>query len=102
MKIKIKQSTEREIEITFPSYYKSLKEYSSTNYYAFLSEKLSLFLTNGFTYITNIGFIDFTNLVPCDKSEVDEMFISNQKLFSSIMNPVTLDDNLPTEQLEKL
>jgi len=101
MKIKIKQSTESEIEITFPSYYKSVKEYS-TSYYAFLSEKLGLFFTNGYTYTTNVEYVNFENLVPCDKSEVDKIFISNQKLFSSIMNPVTLDDNLPTEQLEKL
>ena len=101
MKIKIKQQVEQEIEITFPSYYKSVKEYS-TSYYAFLSEKLSLFLVNGYTYTTMIEYVDFTNLVPCNKSEVDEMFIANQKLFSSIMNLVTLDDNLPTEILEKL
>lgn len=88
MKIKIKDTTEREIEIAFPSYYKSVKEHS--------------IFTNGYTYTINVEYLNFQNLVLCDKSEVDKIFIYNQKLFSSIMNPVTLDDNLPTEQLEKL
>ena len=104
MIIKVKDQIEREIEITFPSYYKIVETYSKNKYYAFFNENLGLFLCDGFTYQTIPSYCDFNLAVPCDKSEVAEVFIANQRLFSNTFNQVTIDlnSNTPTEELENL
>jgi len=106
MKITVKETTEREIEITFPSFYKTNYNYSKQTYYAFFSEKLGLCITEGFTYqiIPESSMIDFKNVILCDKSEVEELFKANQKFFETTMQgiEVSLDDNMPTEALEQL
>ena len=106
MIIKVKDQIEREIEITFPSFYKSTEKYVENKYYAFFSEKLGLCILNGYTYQISpeSSMIDFKELVSCDKSEVEEVFKANQKFFETTMKgiEVSLDDNLPTEVLENL
>ena len=90
MKITVKETTEREIEITFPSFYKSNYKYSKQTYYAFFSEKLGLCITEGFTYQTTpeSSIIVFKELVLCDKSEVDQVFQSNQRFFETTMKGI--------------
>jgi hypothetical protein len=87
MKITVKETIATEIEITFPSFYKTNYNYSKQTYYAFFSEKLGLCITEGFTYQTTpeSSMIVFQELVPCDKSEVEELFKANQKFFSNTM-----------------
>jgi hypothetical protein len=87
MKITVKETIETEIEITFPSFYKTNYNYSKQTYYAFFSEKLGLCITEGFTYQTTpeSSMIVFQELVPCDKSEVEELFKANQKFFETTM-----------------
>ena len=104
MKIKIKETTEREIEITFPCFYKVAETYSKPSYYAFFNERLGLFLSDGFTYQATPSSCDFKKVIPCEKSEVAEVFIANQRLFNNTFNQVTIDlnSNTPTEELENL
>jgi hypothetical protein len=87
MKITVKETIETEIEITFPSFYKTNYNYSKQTFYAFFSEKLGLCITEGFTYKTTpeSSMIVFQELVPCDKSEVEELFKANQKFFETTM-----------------
>ena len=87
MKITVKETNATEIEITFPSFYKTTYNYSKQTYYAFFSEKLGLCITEGFTYQTTpqSSMIVFKELVLCDKSEVEQVFKANQKFFSNIM-----------------
>ena len=89
MKITVKETTEREIEITFPSFYKSTEKYEN-KYYAFFSEKLGLCIIKGFTYQISpeSSMIDFKNVIPCDKSEVEELFKANQKFFETTMEGI--------------
>ena len=107
MILKIKETTEREIELSFPSFYKIEETYGKTKYFAFFGEKLGLFVTEGFTYETTPTGFNFSieKAIPCTKEEVEKVFKHNQKLFSNIMkgiNQVTGNDNLPTEVLQKL
>jgi hypothetical protein len=87
MKITVKETIATEIEVTFPSFYKTNYNYSKQTYYAFFSEKLGLCITEGFTYKTTpeSSMIVFQELVPCDKSEVEELFKANQKFFETTM-----------------
>ena len=104
MIIKVHQSTVEEIEITFPSYYKIAEQYSKPKYYAFFNERLGLFLCDGFTYQTTPSSCDFKIAIPCDREEVAEVFIANQRLFNNTFNQITIDlnSNTPTEELENL
>ena len=87
MKITVKETIATEIEITFPSFYKTNYNYSKQTYYAFFSEKLGLCITEGFTYQTTpeSSMIVFQELVPCDKSEVEQVFKANQRFFETTM-----------------
>jgi hypothetical protein len=87
MKITVKETIATEIEVTFPSFYKTNYNYSKQTYYAFFSEKLGLCITEGFTYKTTpeSSMIVFQELVPCDKSEVEELFKDNHKFFETTM-----------------
>ena len=89
MKITVKETTEREIEITFPSFYKSTEKYEN-KYYAFFSEKLGLCIIKGFTYQISpeSSMIDFKNVILCNKSEVEELFKANQKFFETTMQGI--------------
>jgi hypothetical protein len=106
MKVKIKEQIEREIEITFPSFYKSTEKYCENKYYALFSEKLGLCITEGFTYRVNpeSSMIDFKSLTPCKKSEIETIFIANQKLFETTFKGITVDlnSNTTTEDLEAI
>ncbi len=106
MIIKVKDQIEREIVIEFPSYYKSTEKYCGNKYYAFFSEKIGLCITEGFTYRVNpeSSMIDFKSLIPCDKSEIETIFLANQKLFATTMEGITVDlnSNTPTEVLEQV
>ena len=104
MIIKVKDQIEREIEITFPCFFKSTEVYTVPSYYAFFNENLGLFLRDGFTYQATPSSCDFKKVIPCDRSEVAEVFIANQRLFNNTFNQVTIDlnSNTPTEELEKL
>ena len=104
MKITVKETIEQEIEITFPSFYKTNYNYSKQTYYAFFSEKLGLCITEGFTYQTTpeSSMIVFQELVPCDKSEVEQVFKANQKFFVNTMKGITVNTNTPAEVLENL
>ena len=90
MKITVKETIATEIEITFPSFYKTTYKHSKQTFYAFFSEKLGLCITEGFTYQTTpeSSMIDFKKLVPCDKSEVEELFKANQKFFETTMKGI--------------
>ena len=90
MKITVKETIEQEIEITFPSFHKSTEKYAENKYYAFFSEKLGLCIIKGFTYQISpeSSMIDFKELVPCDKSEVEEVFKANQKFFETTMKGI--------------
>lgn len=92
MKITVKEKIATEIEITFPSFYKTNYNYSKQTYYAFFSEKLGLCITEGFTYQTTpeSSMIVFKELVLCDKSEVEELFKANQKFFETTMKVLEL------------
>ena len=83
----IKETIATEIEITFPSFYKTNYNYFKQTYYAFFSEKLGLCITEGFTYQTTPepSMIVFKELVLCDKSEVEQVFRANQKFFETTM-----------------
>ena len=87
MIITVTETIATEIEVTFPSFYKTNYNYSKQTYYAFFSDKLGLCITEGFTYQTTpeSSMIVFQELVPCDKSEVEQVFKSNQKFFSNTM-----------------
>jgi hypothetical protein len=87
MKITVKETIATEIEVTFPSFYKTNYNYSKQTYYAFFSDKLGLCITEGFTYQTTpeSSMNVFQELVPCDKSEVEQVFKANQKFFSNTM-----------------
>jgi hypothetical protein len=104
MKITVKETIATEIEITFPSFYKTNYNYSKQTYYAFFSEKLGLCITEGFTYQTTpeSSMIVFQELVPCDKSEVEQVFKANQKFFVNTMKGITVNPNTPAEVLENL
>ena len=104
MIIKVKDTIEREIEITFPSYYKIEEKYTKHKYYAFFNERLGLFLCDGYTYQTTPSSCDFKVAIPCERDEVAEVFLSNQRLFNNTFNQLSIDlnDNVPTELLEKL
>jgi hypothetical protein len=104
MKITIKETIATEIEITFPSFYKTNYNYSKQTYYAFFSEKLGLCITEGFTYQTTpeSSMIVFKELVLCDKSEVEQVFKANQKFFVNTMKGITVNTNTPAEVLENL
>jgi hypothetical protein len=104
MKITVKETIEQEIEVTFPSFYKTNYNYSKQTYYAFFSEKLGLCITEGFTYQTTpeSSMIIFKELVLCNKSEVDQVFKANQKFFVNTMKGITVNTNTPAEVLENL
>ena len=106
MKIKVKDTIEREITIEFPSFYKSTETYSKLTYYALFSEQLALCISEGFTYQVNPqrAMQDYKGLVPCDKSEVEQVFKANQKFFATTMEGITVDlnSNTPSEVLENL
>ena len=104
MIITVTDTIKREIEITFPCFYKIAETYSKPQYYAFFSEKIGLFLCDGYTYQTTPSSCDFKVAVLCERSEVAEVFIANQRLFNNTFNQVTIDlnSNTPTEELEKL
>ncbi len=104
MKITVKETIATEIEITFPSFYKTNYNYSKQTYYAFFSEKLGLCITEGFTYqITpESSMIIFKELLLCDKSEVEQVFKANQKFFVNMMKGITVNTNTPAEVLENL
>lgn len=104
MKITVKDTIEREIEIMFPSFYKSEESYTRIGYYALFSEKLGLFITDGFTYQVSPDNVEFKKVVPCEKSEVEKIFKANQKFFATTMEGITVDleSNTPTEELEQL
>ena len=89
MKITVKETIATEIEVTFPSFYKSTEKYAENKYYAFFSEKLGLCIIKGFTYqISPESSIDFKNVTPCEKSEVEELFKANHKLFETTMEGI--------------
>jgi hypothetical protein len=104
MKITVKETIATEIEVTFPSFYKTNYNYSKQTFYAFFSEKLGLCITEGFTYQTTpeSSMIVFQELVPCDKSEVEQVFKANQKFFVNTMKGITVNTNTPAEVLENL
>jgi hypothetical protein len=104
MKVKIKDTIEREIEITFPSFYKSTEAFSLNTYYALFSEKLGLCIVDGFTYQINRENLNYKTLTPCEKSEIEPIFKRNQKLFETIFKGITVDlnSNTTTEDLEAI
>jgi hypothetical protein len=104
MKITVKETIATEIEITFPSFYKTNYSFAKQTYYAFFSEKLGLCITEGFTYQTTpeSSMIIFKELVLCNKSEVDQVFKANQKFFVNTMKGITVNTNTPAEVLENL
>ena len=104
MIIKVKDQIEREITIEFPSFYKVVQQYSKTKYYAFFSEKIGLFVTEGFTYETTPNSLDFKVAETCTYDEVNKVFMDNQSKFDVIMQGITVDlnSNTPTEVLEQV
>lgn len=102
MKIKIKSEVEAEIEITFPSYWKIEEHYTKPKYYAFFSEEIGLFVTEGFTYQTTPLSPDWKKMKSCPKEEVEAVFVLNQKMFNSTMFPVDATDiHLTPDEMTK-
>lgn len=108
MIIKVKDQIEREIEITFPSYW-SDNEYSSLKRYLyFLNENQGIVIMEGATQTYVPKYIkDWKHLKEATNEQISEMkewFIYNQQHHNMIMNAITVDlnSNTPTEVLENL
>jgi hypothetical protein len=107
MLITVKDTISREVIIMFPSFYKVDSQFSNPTYFAFFSDKIGLCVSEGFTYQVNPERAISDNhktLVECYKSEVEEVFLANQKLFATTMEGITVDlnSNTPTEVLEQV
>lgn len=103
MKITVKNTIEREIEITFPC---SFKTKDSVTFYHFYSERIGVSLWPTIGHINSLGInsANFNDLIPCDKSEVEAVFKSFVRNTNEIINPIVIDlySNTTTEELENL